>query len=280
MKIETSFMKKIIPVFLILVVTILQSCNSKSDEKTEVQEPPKSEVQRIVDASIDFHGFAPLDNAQLDLVFRNKFYTYKKNNGMYEYTRSQLVDSTKVTVYDIMNNDGLVRLINKDIHELITEVGPLRGDTAVITEERRAAFTRSVNSVVYFFLLPYGLNDPAVNKEFLGETSIKGKDYYEVKVTFGEEGGGEDFDDVFLYWFNKEDYSMDYFAYLYHTDGGGMRFREAINPRRISGMLIQDYINFKPENEDIDIMTIDELYGEGKLIVLSEIINENVRISH
>jgi hypothetical protein len=279
MKIETSFMKKIISAFLVLVLFILQSCNSKSGEKTTVEEPPKSEVQRIVDASIDFHGFAPLDNAQLDLVFRDKFYTYRKKAGMYEYTRSQ-VDSTGTTIYDIMNNDGLVRLMNNDIHELVTEWGPLKGDTAVINEERRAAFTRSVNSVVYFFLLPYGLNDPAVNKEFVGESTIKGKDYFEVKITFGEEGGGEDFDDVFIYWFDKEDYSMNYFAYLYHTDGGGMRFREAINPRRVSGMLIQDYINFKPENEDIDIMTIDELYKEGKLIVLSEIINENVRISH
>lgn len=272
-------MKKIITAFVILFLFILQSCNNKSDEKTSVQEQPKSEAQRIVDASISFHGLAPLDNAQLDLVFRDMFYTYQKNNGVYEYTRSQ-VDSTSTTIYDIMNNDGLVRLMNNNIHELITERGPLKGDTAIITEERRAAFTRSVNSVIYFFLLPYGLNDPAVNKEFVGESKIKGKDYYEVKITFGQEGGGEDFDDVFIYWFDKEDYSMDYFAYLYHTDEGGMRFREAINPRRINGMLIQDYINFKPEDESIDIMTIDELYKEDKLIVLSEIINEKVRINH
>lgn len=272
-------MKKIIPAFLVLALFILQSCNSKSDEKKVVQEPPKSEVQRIVDASIDFHGFAPLDNAQLDLVFRDMFYTYQKNNGMYEYTRSQ-VDSTGTTIYDIMNNDGLVRLINNDIHELVTERGPLKGDTAIITEERRDAFTRSVNSVVYFFVLPYGLNDPAVNKELVGESTIKGKEYYEVKITFGQKGGGEHFEDVFLYWFDKEDYSMDYFAYLYLTDEGGIRFREAINPRRVSGMLVQDYINYKPENKDIDIMTIDGLYEEEKLIVLSEIISENVRISH
>ena len=45
-------------------------------------------------------------------------------------------------------------------------------------------------------------------------------------------------------------------------------------------MLIQDYVNLKPEDEKIDILTINELYEEGKLIVLSEIINENVRINH
>ena len=71
---------------------------------------------------------------------------------------------------------------------------------------------------------------------------------------------------------------MDYLAYLYHTDGGGMRFREAINPRRVNNMLIQDYINLKPEDEGIDIMTIDELYNQGELIELSRIINEKVTI--
>jgi len=279
LKKETTFMKKIITVFLVLDFIILPSCNSKPDENTASEEPPKSEVQRIVDAAIDFHGLSPMDNAQFDLVFRDMFYTYEKNNGMYKYTRSQ-VDSTGATIYDIMNNDGLFRLINNDIHELITEIGPLKGDTAVINEERRAAYTRSVNSVIYFFLLPYGLNDPAVKKELIGEASIKGKDYFEVKITFGEQGGGEHFEDEFYYWFDKEDCSMDYFAYLYYTDGGGLRFREAINQRRVNGMLIQDYVNLKPEDEKIDILTINELYEEGKLIVLSEIINENVRINH
>ena len=265
--------------FAFLTATILacMACSgNKSDKKIE---EPKSEVQRIVDEAIAFHGMEPLDDAELSFVFRNMFYTYEKHNGMYQYTRSQVVDSTQTTVYDIMNNDGLVRLINPDITELVTEVGPLVGDTAQITDERRAAYTRSVNSVIYFFLLPYGLNDPAVIKELMPETTIKGKPYYEVKITFQQEGGGEDFDDTFLYWFDKEDYSMDYFAYLYHTDGGGMRFREAINPRRVNGMLIQDYINLKPENEDIDIMTIDELYEAGELKVLSEIINEQVEIN-
>uniref|UniRef100_UPI004047669A DUF6503 family protein n=1 Tax=Roseivirga sp. TaxID=1964215 RepID=UPI004047669A len=103
------------------------------------------------------------------------------------YTRTQ-TDTAGRVIFDRMDNDGLIRKID--------------GDTAELTDERRAAFTRSVNSVIYFFRLPFGLNDPAVNKTFVGETEIKGKTYYEVKVTFAQEGGGEDFDDVFLYWFD------------------------------------------------------------------------------
>ncbi|MBO3700306.1 hypothetical protein J4E76_17690 [Fabibacter sp. E12] len=237
------------------------SCSPKQKESTT--EEPRSKVQEVIDKSIDFHQMGGLGNAEFSLTFRDIDYTYVNNNGMYEYTRTQ-IDSLGATVLDRMDNDTLIRYTN--------------GAATDVIDEKRAAYTRSVNSVIYFFRLPFGLNDPAVNKTYLGETEIKGKTYHEIKVTFEQEGGGEDFDDVFLYWFDTEDYSMDYLAYLYHTDGGGMRFREAINARRVNGMLIQDYINLKPEDESIDIMTIDELYNDGKLIELSKIINENVVI--
>lgn len=242
---------------------ILAACSTPAKESTEEVTPPISKEQEIIDKAIAFHGMEGLGNADFSLTFREMDYTYNNANGMYKYTRTN-TDSTGALIYDVMNNEGLIRYINNK--------------EAEITEERRAAFTRSINSVVYFFRLPYGLNDAAVIKEYIGEADIKGKTYHEIKVTFAQEGGGEDFDDVFLYWFDKEDYSMDYFAYLYHTDGGGMRFREAINPQRVNGVLVQDYVNLRPEDEGIDIMTIDELYEQGELKVLSEIINEKVQI--
>lgn len=243
------------------LIILLAACSAPSNEGKEEAKPPKSQEQEIIDKSIAFHGIAGLDKAGFSLTFRAMGYTYSNNEGRYEYTRTQ-TDSTGATVRDVMNNDGLIRYTN--------------GQETEVTEEKRTAYTNSINSVVYFFRLPFGLNDAAVNKVYIGETDIKGKTYHEIKVTFAQEGGGEDFDDVFLYWFDKEDYSMDYLAYLYHTDGGGMRFREAINPRRVDGVLIQDYVNLRPEDEKIDIMTIDELYEAGELRVLSEIINEAV----
>lgn len=248
---------------IIGITVFLAACSTPAKEKAEEVTLPKSQEQEIIDKAIAFHGMEGLGNADFSLTFRDLDYTYNNANGKYQYTRTQ-TDSTGAIIYDVMNNDGLIRYSNSKEVE--------------ITEERRAAFIRSINSVVYFFRLPFGLNDAAVIKEYIGEADIKGKTYYEIKVTFEQEGGGEDFDDTFLYWFDKEDYSMDYLAYLYHTDGGGMRFREAINPKRVNGVLIQDYINLRPENEDIDIMTIDELYERGQLKILSEIINEEVQI--
>lgn len=89
-------------------------------------------------------------------------------------------------------------------------------------------YYNSVNSVHYFAYLPQGLNDKAVQKELLGEVVLKGEPYYKVRVTFAQEGGGNDYEDVFIYWFHKQKFTMDYLAYEFHVDGGGMRFREAV----------------------------------------------------
>jgi hypothetical protein len=115
------------------------------------------------------------------------------------------------------------------------------------------------------------LNDPAVIKKYAGEDEIGKKSYYRVEVRFTPEGGGEDHSDVYLYWFDKEDYSMDYLAYSYHTDESGTRFRKALDSRRINGLVIQDYLNFRgPESPD-RLSEILGLYKADSLDLLSEI---------
>ena len=104
-----------------------------------------------------------------------------------------------------------------------------------------------------------------------------GKTYHLLQITFREQGGGEDFDDIYLYWIEKETYLIDYLAYEFYVDGGGKRFREAINRREINGVQFQDYNNYKADDAG-DLFIVDDLFREGKLELLSEIINENVKI--
>lgn len=240
-----------------LSLLLVLSCNQTTENKQ------KDPAQYAVDQSIAFHNLTGLKNASYSFDFREMHYTYEKNQGLYKYTRTQ-TDSLGQEVIDILTNDGLTRTID--------------GKLIDITDEKRTAYTESVNSVIYFFHLPYGLNDAAVVKQYNGLKKIKNKQYHEVEVTFQQDGGGTDYTDVFLYWFDEIDFSMDYISYLYHTDGGGIRFREAIQPRSINDALIQDYINYKPEDESIDIHVIVDLYNQEKLRELSRIINENVEI--
>jgi hypothetical protein len=116
-----------------------------------------------------------------------------------------------------------------------------------------------------------------VNKKYLGETTINDQAYYKVQVTFSADGGGEDFDDVYLYWFNQQTFTMDYLAYSFaEDDETSFRFRVAYNPRVVNGVRFQDYINYKPENNSFSVDQVEEMYKKGELIELSRIETENV----
>lgn len=224
----------------------------------------KKTAQDVVDSSIEAHGGNSYKIFDAEFDFRDKHYTVKRIEGEYVYTRS-FTDSTG-RYYDKLTNQGFTRL---------------RNDTAVaLTEERTKAFTNSVNSVIYFALLPYGLNDPAVIKKMVGKTTLEGKPYYLIEVSFEQAGGGADFEDKFLYWIHESSYTMDYMAYSYKTNGGGLRFRKAYNPQVMGGIRFQDYINYKPKDEkSTTLQDLEQLYIKGELEELSRIEVKNLIVT-
>lgn len=223
----------------------------------------RSEAQKIVDSAIEAHGADAFEDSRIEFDFRERHYTIYKTATAFEYIR-EFTDSTG-SVKDVLNNSGFVRTVNG-----------VKIDT--LTEERIGAFSRSVNSVAYFAFLPYGLNDEAAVKAFLGETELKGKKYNLVKVTFVQQGGGEHYEDEFLYWFGKEDSLMDYMAYSYHTDGGGVRMREVSGVLEVGGIRFQNYLNLKTEDKNTPVEAMQDLYNSGKLEKLSEINLENIQV--
>jgi hypothetical protein len=223
----------------------------------------KSEAQKIIDQAIEAHGGELYEKARISFDFRDRHYEIFKSPERFEYSR-EFVDSIG-TVKDVLNNDGFIRTVN--------------GKVAILPEERVVAFSNSVNSVAYFAYLPYGLNDPAVFKSYLGETEIEGGKYHLIKVTFSAESGGKDHEDEFLYWVNQNNFQVDYLAYSYLTDGGGVRFRKAIESRMVEGILIQDYKNYSTVEKSTSIMDLEELYSKGELEWLSDIILENVKVT-
>jgi len=220
------------------------------------------DAQKIVDKAIRAHGGDLYDRMYLEFDFRGRQYTAKRKNGLFTYTRE--FEDSSGRVKDILTNNHFVRTVN--------------GDTVNLAEKKAEAYKNSVNSVIYFALLPQALNDPSVIKELLGETRINHRYYYKIKVTFEEKGGGKDHEDVFIYWFDKENFSMDYFAYLFFSDGGGIRFREAIDTKKIKGIVLSDYKNYALNDVAFDITSIDSLYLNGRMDLLSEIHLENVNL--
>lgn len=258
-----TFISDLIPTFVTIkrmkylsilsLAVLLTSCGEK--------ETPLS-AQNIVDRAISNSCNGNCDHATIDFTFRDRCYVSGRKGGDYRLERITS-DSTGVT-HDILSNDGFRRYKNDTL--------------LTIPDSMVTKYSNSVNSVHYFVQLPFGLNAGAVQKELLGETKVKGESYYEIGVTFTEEGGGTDFDDEFVYWIHKDDYTVDYLAYSYATDGGGIRFREAYNVRVIDGIRFADYNNYKPNSLDIALTNLDELFEKGELKLLSKIETESVGV--
>ncbi|WP_281540357.1 DUF6503 family protein [Maribacter aestuarii] len=244
-------MKKIIGIFLIL---ILFSCKQHEDLPT---------AQAIVDSSIEVSGGERYDKSQISFDFRDRQYS------------SEPIGKQKI----------LKRRIKNDTLDLLDVKSPIKferysnGSLVILPDSTANTLANAVNSVHYFAYLPYGLNDAAVNKEHLGKVTIKEEEYYKVMVTFDQEGGGDDFDDVYIYWFNARSYKPDYLAYEFHVNGGGQRFREAFNERLVGGIRFVDYKNYKSNDLDVPIYKIDSLFEANELELLSEIRLENIAVS-
>lgn len=218
--------------------------------------------QHIIDKAIEASGGEKYLRATIEFDFRDRHYVAQREGGKFSYQRI-LKDST-TTTHDFLTNDGFKREINNVIVD--------------VADTMKTKYTASVNSVIYFALLPYGLNDAAVKKKLMGQTSMEDKDYYIIEVRFAQEGGGQGHEDVFLYWINKQDFTIGYLAYSFE-EGKGIeyRFRKAYNPRTINGILFLDYINYKPKSET-QITGLEEIFKKGELEELSKIELINIQV--
>ena len=241
-------MRSIVFYALLIVIT---SCHI--DEKLS--------AQKIIDKTINVSGGDHYLNVNIKFDFRDKHYRSSRNNGMFQYER-YFKDSLGA-VKDVLSNDGIQRFIN---NKVIT-----------ISDTLAKSIASSVNSVHYFAFLPFGLNDSSVNKHYIGDVEMFGKSYYKIKICFNKEGGGEDYEDEFIYWINKKNFMVDYLAYSYNEANDiGIRFRVANNERFIGGLRFVDYLNFKPKSSEIDLLNIEELYLRNHLELVSKIVLHNI----
>ena len=265
---DLSTTKSLLTVFPITALGLfltLSSCSNEAshsgDNSPAIIKHQDSKAHQIITNAVAAHGGDLYKNIDLSFAFRKHKYKAKRQEGAFNYERIG-IDSLGQEIRDVLTNEGLKRLVD--------------GKEITITEKQRSAYTESVNSVVYFVLLPYFLLDPAVNSRFLGNVSINGEPYDKIMVTFEQAGGGVDFEDVYLYWFHHEKSTLDYLAYNYKTDGGGARFRAAFNPRVVNGIRFSDFVNYKPDPETRYINNFDTLFQDDGLVQLSLIETENI----
>ncbi|MBM1107463.1 deoxyribose-phosphate aldolase [Aurantibacter crassamenti] len=241
--------------FIFLSIIIVSACKSKTNEVIT--------AQSVVDKSIEVSGGALYKTTTRSFVFRDIEYISENKDG--KQILKRIIDNDTSIIVDILNNQKFERYINDKIVQ--------------VADSMAVKYSNSINSVHYFANLPFGLNDPAVKKELLGEVQLNGKNYHKVKVTFEQKDGGVDYDDTYVYWFNSTTFKPEYLAYEYHTDEGGMRFREAFNERNVNGIRFVDYNNYKTKDMNVSILKIDSLFESGSLELLSKIELKNIEVN-
>ncbi len=223
------------------------------------------DAETLIDRAIAAHGMERLDRAVVTFDFRGKRFAVRRQDGRFRFTRTY-ADSTGARVREVFSSDSLYRTVG--------------GARQPLPPEAQRALVATPNSGRYFALLPYKLQDPAVQAQYLGRDTLRGTPYHQVEVTFRQEGGGRDWQDRFVYWLHPERHTMDYLAYYFHTDGGGSRFREAVNVRTIGGVRVADYLNYAAAVDTLD--TAIHRYGEimeaGRLELVSEIRLDSVQV--
>ena len=239
-----------------LLTLLVLSCKSEVDTKS-------LSAAEIIDKSIVVSGGERFKSSLIKFIFRDRSYVAKRLKGQTSMVR-MFIDNND-TITDFLDNTSYKRLIGNDYVK--------------VSDSMIKLYSASVNSVHYFSVLPFGLNDTAVNKTLLGKERIKAKDYYKIKVTFDQEGGGEDFEDVFIYWIELESFKPTYIAYSYNEiDGVGMRFREAYNERYINGIRFVDYNNYKAKDSLIALIDLSQAFENKQLKLLSKIELEGIDV--
>lgn len=225
---------------------------------TTCQQPDKA--QTLIERAIQAHGGDAWQQKQITFDFRQYHLILAHQNGHFHYERTYR-DSTGTQVREILTNNSFRRTLNNRLQLL---------DTAAT-----GRYSRAVNAVAYFVLLPAKLRDPAVLADYVGQSTLDGKRYDKVRVRFRAEGGGRDHGDTFFYWFNQQTHTMDYLAY----SEGGPRFRKAINPQLVGGIRFQDYVNYQGRPDDTtSVGRYDQKYTAGQLAELSRIEQKNIRV--
>ena len=136
-------MQKHLLIFLIIISFL--ACKNKSQQKS---------AAKVLSKAIAYAGGKKFDNSQISFDFRDKHYEVKRYKAAWMMSRSFQEDSNFIN--DVYTKEGFERKVNEQ--------------RIIVADSMAFKYIESINSVIYFALLPYKLNDAAVQKERLGIT--------------------------------------------------------------------------------------------------------------
>ncbi len=231
---------------VMMIPFVFSSCND-STQSVEI-----NKAEQIIDSSIMASGGDNYTHMDIYFTFRQYRMHLKNKDGIFLYEKT-FKDSAGNVIVESLTNNSFTRKIN---------------DTKQILDKaKEESLATSLNSIAYFALLPFKLNDPAVMPEFIADTMFMGSPYYKIGIKFKADGEMNKHQDDYCYWINKETMLVDFLAYK----TGGPRFRKTISRDTSNGIIFQDYENYAMEDSLIDLRNYDLAFLQGKMKLLSTI---------
>jgi hypothetical protein len=224
----------------------------------------KVERLDIVDRAIAYHGGEVLGRSEVRLEMCSKSgcseLRHRVDGGLFDLEAA-------ATVRDA---ERRVRITNDTVEWW-------QDGVAQSIDDREQALRDWVMSRIYFTFLPFRLNDAAVYKEDLGLEEWNRRSLHKIKVSFSP-GSSTHAQDEYLYWLDPETGRVELFAYSYATSGGGLRFRRAIDHRRIGGVLFFDQENWGVEGPDLSVDLITPDFVDSQMRLVSTIRLDQIQI--
>ncbi len=218
----------------------------------------------IVDRAIEQHGGELYRHSETELDLCSK-------SGCFQVTAR--IDGDQ-WAYTISGKSGDSQLRVHSAHDALI-VQRDGAEEAVAADPQR--FHDWAMARVYFCFLPFRLNDPSVFKQDLGLVDWDGRRLHQVKVTF-QAGTSTDAGDEYMYWFDPETARLEYLAYSYDDNGGGLRFRRAVRHRRVGGVLFFDQENHGIDGPGLSVDAIDADFVRDSMRHVSTVRLEGIEV--
>ncbi len=219
----------------------------------------------IVDRAIEHHGGEIYRHSETELDLCSK-------SGCFQVTANLDGDRWAYTVSGKSGGSQL-RVLSADDRLKVQRDGA----EEAVTADKEQRFRDWAMARVYFCFLPFRLNDPSVLKQSLGLVGWNGRRLHKVKVTF-RAGTSTDAGDQYMYWFDPETARLEYLAYSYDDNSGGLSFRRAVRHRRIGGLLFFDQENYGPDGPGLSVDAIDPAYVRDAMRHVSTVRLEGIRV--
>lgn len=244
--------------FVLINFVLLISCNNNPEEENNVSKNEKENLDTLelhidtieteieVDRSHEIinklslnYNLKTLDNTTASFYVNDRLHeiTNDKNQTTFTYT-----DSNGLKVTDHFKSNTLTRTIGKDTISLSKE-------------EIENAINQIKNTSDRVFILNQ-LKHSSFTHTFISRAIVNEQPYF--KILSNKQNV------KYIFWIHEEDYNVDYFAEKKPTSL--MLFYEISNRQFLGDIIIQDYKVYKPVSENINFMTIDELFNNQELV--------------